>query len=145
MTEQKPKELFEVHVPATQGWKTIGSFATSQDAFGYVKQMKLNDRSHRVVREIYNPATGQFTRRKILAEKVVQAKELGGGAAAKARENERKVEERAARMKNGGVAPLSSLDEPPEERSVFEMFVETLKQERASGSGRSAGKGFGKE
>ena len=143
MCAAKPKELFEVHVRQGETWKTVGSFGSQNDAFAHLKQIGGERLSFRIVREHFDSESGLFKGRKVVAEKIQKQAETGGASAAKARRMEQVAEERAARLKGGG--SLIPEEAPPEERSIFEMFVETRKAEKASdGSGRAAGKGFGK-
>ncbi len=123
------REFFEVHVKVGDDWKLSSSFETESEARRYVLDMRKKV-SYRIVRDRYDSEAQKFKGRRILTEKLLEEpNSLAANLAARGKAQEKLLENRQSRL--NGAKSDASKDDEKDERSIFERFVETLKDEAA--------------
>lgn len=129
----KSRVFFEVHVGIGGEWKLSASFETEAEARRYAHEMRKKV-SYRIIRDRYDGEAEKFKGRRIIVEKLFEeTNSVAGSLAARAKAQEKLLEGRQARI--SGISASGSAAPEEEERSIFERFVETMKDEAAKKNG----------
>lgn len=121
------RQFFEVHVKIGDDWKLSASFETEAEARRYAQDMRKKV-SYRIVRDRYDADHEKFKGRRILKEVILDEPDsLAGSLAARAKAQEELLAQRQARQ--AGIAPTDAAAAADTEGSLFERFVDTLKEE----------------
>lgn len=124
----RSRKFFEVHVKVGDDWKLSASFESETEARVYVKEMRKKV-SYRIIRDSYDGESEKFKGRRILQEVILDTPPVVGTPAARAKAQEDLLAQRHARKLGIQTAGSPSSPENDADVSLFERFVETLKDE----------------
>lgn len=124
----RSRKFFEVHVKVGDDWKLSASFESETEARVYVKEMRKKV-SYRIIRDNYDGESEKFKGRRVLQEVILDSQPVVGTQVAKAQAQEALLAQRHARKLGIQTAGSPNSPETDSEVSLFERFVETLKDE----------------